>query len=107
VLFDSAATGDPLPAAVTLTGLTLRPQDDAAAATLRQLAADHDLPLALYIGDLLVPSATIRLRDLLRAAARPINLRRAAGAPVRVTLHDPTNLLQAYNVAFTLVVTAA
>ncbi len=102
ILFDSATMVDPLPATATFTGLTLHPLDEAVAVRLRQLVSTHDLRLAIYIEDLIAPRATIRLRDLLHGAPRPINLRRQAGATVRITLFDPTNLLHDKNVAFSL-----
>ncbi len=107
MLFDSATMPDPLPATATFTALMLRPQDDATAASLRQLLRSHTLTLALYIEDLVAPRATIRLRDLLQGTPRPLNLRREDRATVRITLFDPTNILQEKNVAFSLVMTTA
>jgi len=106
VLFDSATIADPLPATATFTGCTLHLVEQSAAAQLRQALAEHEVRLAIYIDDLVAPRATIHLRDLLRAARRPLNLRRQHGETVRLTLFDPTNLLHEQNVAFSLVLLA-
>jgi Ca-activated chloride channel family protein len=101
ILFDSQGT-DPLPATTTFTALQLQVADDVAAA-LAQLATP-DLILALYIADRLTPRATVRLRDLLQAGLRPMNLQRVDGAVVVVLLRDPTHRLRGANVAFTLLI---
>ncbi len=50
---------------------------------------DRDLKLLIYVGDLAMPRATVRLTDLVRVGGRPLNLRRRAGQIVRVVLSDP------------------
>lgn len=50
---------------------------------------DRDLKLLIYVGDLAMPRATVRLADLVRVGGRPLNLRRRAGQIVRVVLRDP------------------
>jgi Ca-activated chloride channel family protein len=69
-------------------------------ATLRRLSVQFEgrppkklgrgLKLLVYVGDLDMPRATVRLADLLRAGGeRPLNLRRSRGEIVRIVLHDP------------------
>ena len=51
---------------------------------------DPDLELLIYVGDLAMPRAQMRLGDLIRVGGkRPLNLRRRAGQVVRVVLVDP------------------
>jgi Ca-activated chloride channel family protein len=50
--------------------------------------AVRGLRLLIFVGDMALPRATIRLADLLRGA-RPLNLRKRAGEAVRVVLRDP------------------
>ncbi|MCB0185630.1 MAG: hypothetical protein KDE31_15285, partial [Caldilineaceae bacterium] len=76
--------------------------DKAAPAQIQTLMAQPGLTLSIYIGDLIVPRATVRLGDLLRAAKRPLNLRRDRGQQLVITLRDPTTSLQSNNVAFSL-----
>ncbi len=52
---------------------------------------DPELTLLLFVGDLAAPRARVKLADVLRQAGRrPLNLRRAANEPVRLTLEDPS-----------------
>jgi Ca-activated chloride channel family protein len=54
-------------------------------------ALDGELALLLFVGDLAVPRARVKLADLLRAGGRrPLNVRHAAGEPVRLVLADPS-----------------
>ncbi len=53
---------------------------------------DRDLKLLIYVGDLAMPRATVRLTDLVRVGGRPLNLRRRAGQIVRVVLSDPNGV---------------
>lgn len=80
VLFDSTQAAL-LPEQATLTSVALH----FLKAAPQKL--DRGLQLLLYVGDLALPRATIRLVDLLRGA-RPLNLRKAAGQVVRVVLVD-------------------
>ncbi|MDY3556648.1 VIT and VWA domain-containing protein [Gemmata sp. JC717] len=51
---------------------------------------DRELTLLLFVGDLAAPRARVKLADVLRLGGRrPLNLRREAGQPVRLTLEDP------------------
>jgi Ca-activated chloride channel family protein len=51
--------------------------------------AVHGLRLLIFVGDMALPRATIRLADLVRGGgARPLNLRKRAGEDVRVVLSD-------------------
>jgi Ca-activated chloride channel homolog len=54
-------------------------------------ALNPDLTLLLFVGDLAAPRARVKLADVLRRGGRrPLNLRRAANQPVRLTLADPS-----------------
>lgn len=54
-------------------------------------AIDSELTLLLFVGDLAVPRARVKLVDVLRQGGRrPLNIRRDASQPVRLTLADPT-----------------
>ena len=82
VLFDSAG-GD----AGQFTFLSVAFADKAITAD----ALDPELTLLLFVGDLAAPRARVKLADILRQGGRrPLNLRRAAGQPVRLTLADPS-----------------
>ena len=82
VLFDSA-TGD----AGQFTFLSVAFGDKAVTAD----ALDPELTLLLFVGDLASPRARVKLADVLRAGGRrPLNLRRDANQPVRLTLEDPS-----------------
>ncbi|HNT75504.1 MAG TPA: VIT domain-containing protein [Anaerolineae bacterium] len=80
VLFDSTQTAL-LPEQATLTSLTLHFVGGG------EQKLDRGLQVQLYVGDLALPRATIRLSDLLRGP-RPLNLRKMAGQVVRVVLVD-------------------
>jgi Ca-activated chloride channel family protein len=59
-------------------------------------AVDQELTLLLFVGDLTTPRARVRLADVLRQGERrPLNLRLAAGEPVRLTLEDPAGAWKA------------
>jgi Ca-activated chloride channel family protein len=69
-------------------------------ATLTRLSVSFDGPpsvppgegmeLVIYVGDLALPRASVRLEDLIRAGGeRPLNLRRRAGEIIRIVLKDP------------------
>jgi Ca-activated chloride channel family protein len=82
VLFDSASaeTGQ-------LTFLSVAFADKAITAD----ALDPELTLLLFVGDLAAPRARVKLIDVLRQGGRrPLNVRVAAGQPVRLTLADPS-----------------
>ncbi|MBN2003814.1 MAG: VWA domain-containing protein [Anaerolineae bacterium] len=81
VLFDSAKA-DSLPPQVTFTRI------EVAFAKGAPKSVDRGLQLLLFVGDMALPRATIRLADLLRGG-RPLNLRRGAGNVVRIVLVDP------------------
>ncbi len=52
---------------------------------------DPELTLLLFVGDLASPRARVKLADVLRQGGRrPLNVRRAANQPVRLTLEDPS-----------------
>lgn len=79
ILFDA---GD-LPAPVTFKRLRLRfPQGGPD-------SAGRELALLLFVGDLSLPRARVRVADLLRSGERPLNIARKAGEPVRLLLADP------------------
>lgn len=84
VLFDStqASSATPLPKQTTFTRI------EVAFAKGAPKSVDRGLQLLLFVGDMALPRATIRLADLLRGG-RPLNLRRNAGDIVRIVLVDP------------------
>jgi hypothetical protein len=52
---------------------------------------DSELVLLLFVDDLAVPRAKVKLSDVIRQdGRRPLNLRHAVGEPVRLTIADPT-----------------
>lgn len=56
-------------------------------------AIDPELTLLLFVGDLAAPRARVKLADILRLGGRrPLNLRRDADQPVRLTLEDPNGV---------------
>jgi Ca-activated chloride channel family protein len=82
-LFD-ARQDEGLPEETTLTRISVQ-FDGRAPRSL-----DPGLQLLIYVGDLAMPRATVRLADLLRAGGeRPLNLRRRSGDAVRIVLRDP------------------
>jgi Ca-activated chloride channel family protein len=82
VLFDSASG-----AAGQFTFLSVAFADT----TITADALDPELTLLLFVGDLAAPRARVKLVDILRLGGRrPLNLRRDAGEPVRLTLEDPS-----------------
>jgi hypothetical protein len=82
VLLDTADQPKTLPVPLTLTGVTWA--GDAAAQ--QALAQAGDLSLAIYVGDMAAPRASVRLRDLAAAGRRPLNLRCHLGERVRVVV---------------------
>ena len=62
-------------------------------AAAEQAVNDRSIVLLLFVGDPAAPRAKIRLADLLRQGARPLNLLRLAGQPVRILLDDPNAVL--------------
>lgn len=86
LLFDSDAQPGALPSYARLTSLILRfPDGDPDARTL-----DRDLTLLLFVGDLAVPRAQVKVADLARMrGSRPLNLTRQSGETVRLVLADP------------------
>ncbi len=82
VLFDSTQAQTTLPAQATFTRIAIT------FATGAPKSVDRGLQLLLFVGDMALPRATIRLADLLRGG-RPLNLRRSAGDVVRIVLVDP------------------
>jgi Ca-activated chloride channel family protein len=88
ILFDSFRSEDDkkLPAAITISMLEIR----FPAGTLSPENVDPDLSLLLFVDDLAVPRAKVRLVDLIRQGMkRPLHLSRRAGQMVRVVLLDP------------------
>ncbi|MEZ4622807.1 MAG: hypothetical protein R2867_45925 [Caldilineaceae bacterium] len=86
VLFDTTCETATLPDEITLTGccfsistMNSRPP------VLRQLTAEHDLMVAVYIDDSLAPRATMGLHDLLRGAFQ-FSICCTHGVQVRVVL---------------------
>jgi Ca-activated chloride channel homolog len=87
VLFDSAQAkdGGGLPGQVILTGVKAQLPGRAAGAPV----LDTGLCVLIFVGDLAVPKARVRLADLVRArGSRPLNVARAKGEVVQVVLED-------------------
>lgn len=87
LLFDSNASATQVPDAVTFRRLTLS-----------LLSGDPgviepDVLILLYVGDLVSPRATIRLKDLLRIGRRPLNVLRRPGDVVRLILESPPSVV--------------
>jgi Ca-activated chloride channel family protein len=79
-LFDSSRDPDPLPAQGALTQIRvefLQPGKEGVPGTVR---------LLIFVGDLAEPRAVVRLADLARYGARPLNIARQPGDVVRVEL---------------------
>lgn len=86
VLFDSSEEESRLPGAASFSSLTVRFPDGAS--DLANL--DPGLCLLLYIGDLAAPRMRVRLADIIRqGGTRPVNLQRASGERVILTVADP------------------
>ncbi len=84
VLFDSTIE-ERLPLQGTLSRLQVRWAGAPPAAPI-----DRGLMLLIFVGDMALPCAQVRLADLLRSGgSRPLNLLRRAGQAVRVVLTDP------------------
>lgn len=84
MLFDSDRDAQ-LPADVTLTAL--RVHFDASP------VLDRSLELQIFLGDLTVPRARIRLADLVRLGGeRPLNLRRSGKERVVIVVVDPSGV---------------
>jgi hypothetical protein len=88
-LFDSDREGDRrlLPAhGVTLTGVLVRFLDGAP----EPQSIDARIALLLFAGDMAVPRARMRVRDVVRQGGeRPLNVAVGAGERVRLVLDDP------------------
>ena len=87
VLFDTGRAEDEakLPAVVTLSGL----QAGFPGSPLDPDALDPELTLLLFVDDMTVPRARVRLADLLRhGGMRPLNVQRLAGQAIRIVLAD-------------------
>jgi Ca-activated chloride channel family protein len=84
VLLESAPGDATIPTGVALKGLALTTDADGAQA----LGQARDLVLSVFVGDLVVPRAVVRLRDLLAAGRRPLNVLRQAGEAVQIVLDD-------------------
>lgn len=54
---------------------------------------DPDLRILLYVGDLVSPRATIRLKHLLRTGRRPLNILRRSGDVVRLVLETTSSVV--------------
>jgi hypothetical protein len=87
VLFDSGRAGDAGKLAPrTLTRLRLRLTGGA----VDPNPLDPELAIDIFVGDLAVPRARVRVADLLRQGGeRPLNLAWAAGQPLRIVVLDP------------------
>lgn len=88
VLFDTARAEDGarMPETAHIRQLSVR---IAAGSAFDPMTLDRETALLLYLDDLAAPRAKVRLADLLRQGARPLNLRRQAGQRVRLVLSDP------------------
>ena len=89
LLFDSAAGQDAgrLPDRGTIVRLEVRFPDG----TPQPGSLDPGLCLLLFVDDLAVPRARVRLADLVRQRGeRPLNLSRAPGQELRLVLADPS-----------------
>ena len=85
ILMDSVQK-DQLPVPATLSQVAVRFDGP----TPKPRALGRDLKLLIFVGDLALPRATIRLSDLIRGGgARPLNLRRRQGDVVKIVLSDP------------------
>ena len=88
VLFDTSRQEDAgrLAAEATLSRLTVRfpaGMGDAA-------AIDNGLIILIYMDDLALPRARVRIADLIKqGGVRPLNLQRRAGQALRIVLQDP------------------
>jgi len=88
VLFDSTqASGAPrLPDGVTLSRLAIHFR----AGPLAPDAIDRDLILLIYVDDMVLPRARVRLAELAQhTGGRPLNISRQPGQAVRIVLADP------------------
>jgi hypothetical protein len=84
MLLESAPGDATVPPGVALKGLVLVTDAEGAQA-LGQL---RDLVLSIFVGDLVVPRAVVRLRDLLTAGRRPLNVLRQTSEAVQIVLED-------------------
>ncbi len=100
VLMDSVQK-DQLPAPATLSQVAVRFDGP----TPKPRALGRDLKLLIFVGDLALPRATIRLSDLVRGGgARPLNLRRRQGDVVKIVLSDPKGVWAAKPPRFEVVI---
>lgn len=91
VLLDTGDRPEALPAPLTLTAVSWT--GDAAAQ--EALARAGALQLAIYVGDMAVARAGVRLADLAAAGRRPLNLRCRRGDRVRVVIEGDPGALPA------------
>lgn len=83
LLFDSALSPDLLPAGAIIKRLIVRFPDGMSA------SLDAGLAILIFLGDLSLPRARVRLTDLLRQGGeRPLNLKRAGSEVLRLVLED-------------------
>ena len=89
VLFESSA-GDRLPDSVAFNRLVVRfPKGTPDSGKL-----DSGLEVLIFVGDLALPRARVRLADLVRRnGERPLNILRQTGQAVRMVLSDPAGSL--------------
>ena len=81
ILFDSTQTTFPDEATISRITVQLTPAPD---------QVDRDLALLVFVGDMAVPRARIRLAGIVRLGGeRPMNLRKRSGETVRIVLVDP------------------
>jgi Ca-activated chloride channel family protein len=85
VLFDSAQDAR-LPDQATFSRVELRFEGRAP----RVENIDRELVLLIFVGDMALPRARVRLVDLVRGGGgRPLNLRKGTGKRIRIVLVDP------------------
>ena len=84
LLFDS--TQDAFPDQATISRIEVR----FAGRAPKPQEIDRELALLVYVDDMALPRARIRLADLVRlGGGRPLNLRKKRGQVVRIVLVDP------------------
>lgn len=89
ILFDSARGAPTLPDRVIFSRLTVR----FPGRTPDPKRLDPGLSLLIFVDDLVVPRARVRLADLVRQGGeRPLNLMKQPGQVVRIVLVDPAGV---------------
>jgi Ca-activated chloride channel family protein len=87
ILFDSARDQSWLPERATIRSLRVR----LPGASVKPDEIEASLSLLIFVDDLSVPRARVRLADLLRQRGeRPLNLLKLPGQALRIVLADPT-----------------